>query len=628
MFDPRVQFDSEEAKQGARVVWNTINVGWANQAIADGLPLKHGCSPFVRGNILLRKPDLNFDYTQEELDEFIRCKYDILHFAEKYCKLVDQTGRMNSITLRKYQKRLLRSMQTNKFVIILSGRQIGKTTTTAIYILWKLIFHKEERVALLGDKLATAGENLNKIKAIMNNLPFFLKPGIQGYNKGSMSFDNGSSIFVGPCTKSSLVGKSLTCLYIDELDIPMANQSQELVEYALPTIAAIEKGQAIFSSTPSVGGIFKKIFFDAVEKNNNFKAEQVNWWEVPGRDITWKQEMLKMYGKDAFNTQFNCRFLSSTNTIFNEDFIEQLERSSSSFVEYAKLHDDAANLHVLDISFDFINATGKSIIAETEPIENFYIRKNADIDWQNDFIICASDLAEGIGNDDTIFNFFRVKIEPKNVGEAKREEVQESFDLFDAMVDQDVADFDDIFEDFNVSLEQVAIFRSNKHSLKTAAYFLRAIATKLCNPNRLKLSIEYNKYGEAFINYLTAENSKLEPVELETLATTTHRERTKVGIHLSAATKKLYVPMAKSDLETGRIAVSDPATVNQLKYFGMSKNGSYAASPGAKDDIVMTLVNLSAYIDKTNDDYLSFVEEAIDSKASSNDDDDFAFGSW
>jgi hypothetical protein len=61
-----------------------------------------------------------------------------------------------------------------------------------------------------------------------------------------------------------------------------------------------------------------------------------------------------------------------------------------------------------------------------------------------------------------------------------------------------------------------------------------------------------------------------------------------------------------------------------LTYFGKVKN-SYGASAGFKDDITMTLVNLSAYIDKSNEDYNSFVEDALDNKFGKDEDDD---ASW
>jgi hypothetical protein len=138
--------------------------------------------------------------------------------------------------------------------------------------------------------------------------------------------------------------------------------------------------------------------------------------------------------------------------------------------------------------------------------------------------------------------------------------------------------------------------------------------------------LEYNKYGESCINYLTAENSKLQSIDIENIARTTFGDRSKAGVHMSSATKKIYVPNAKADLETGRIDINEDITINQLSYFGTLKNGSYGAAQGFKDDIMMTIVGLSAYIEKTNEDYVSFVEDAIDAYFGVGNDDDY--GGW
>lgn len=613
MFDPRVQFATEEDQASARVIWNSVNVGWALDAISNGLPLKKGASPFFNNNIELRKADLNWAFTQEELDEFLRCKEDIIHFANTYCKLVDETGMSNFIKLRKYQKRILRAMQTKKYVIILSGRQIGKTTTTAIFLLWKLIFHRQESIALLGDKASTAIENLNKMKGILINLPFFLKPGVVVWNGGSVLFDNGSRVFTGPCRKSALVGKTLTCLYIDELDIPLANQSKELVEYALPTIAAVNTGQAIFSSTPSVGGIFKDLFTAAQEGRNKFFPIKVNWWEVPGRNIQWKQEMLNTYGKDAFNVQFNCRFLSSTQTIFNEDFIDMLERDQSNYVKYEHKYDDGEQFYVLPFAFDILNATGRNMLDQTEPIKDFLVRRDLNINWKQDYIIVTCDIAEGIGSDDTVHNFWKLCARKKAIVGADRDELLESSDILDFLSDaDDSVSFEDMFEDYEIWWEQIAMLKTNTANVKATSYFLRAFATKKMNRERFRISVEYNKYGESVLNYLTSDTAgKLEQIEFENIARTIVNEKSKAGVHLSSATKAIYVPNAKADLESGRIVVNEINTIDQLKYFGKVKN-SYAAAEGFKDDCVMTIVNLSAYIEKTNENYITFLEDAIE----------------
>lgn len=132
VFDPRSS-DAVEENDGAAVIWTTKSIELAYKAIKDGYSLRK--SPFYRGNINLRKPNLNFQYTEEELQEIIRCKQDIIYFANKYCYLKTETG-VRPIKLRPYQEKLLRHYQDNRFSIVCQSRQSGKCVvwTTIIQI--------------------------------------------------------------------------------------------------------------------------------------------------------------------------------------------------------------------------------------------------------------------------------------------------------------------------------------------------------------------------------------------------------------------------------------------------------------------------------------------------------------
>ena len=195
VYNPVAQFKSAEEKEAARVIWETASVQMAYAAVDQGLPLRS--NPWFFGNIALRKPGLLYRYTDIELREWLRCKYDIIYYANNYVTLLTPAGTRMHITLRPYQKRALRAYQRNKMVIQLTGRQVGKTTTAAIFLSWAVIFNRELNIAVLGDRLATSSENLNKTKDIINNLPFFMKPGVFVWNGGMVAFDNGCKIIIG-----------------------------------------------------------------------------------------------------------------------------------------------------------------------------------------------------------------------------------------------------------------------------------------------------------------------------------------------------------------------------------------------------------------------------------------------
>ena len=78
-----------------------------------------------RGNSELKKAGLRFEWTPELIKEYIRCKNDIIYFAEHYFHIITEEG-MSLIKLRDYQKEMILSMQNNRFTISNQSRQSGK----------------------------------------------------------------------------------------------------------------------------------------------------------------------------------------------------------------------------------------------------------------------------------------------------------------------------------------------------------------------------------------------------------------------------------------------------------------------------------------------------------------------
>ncbi len=109
-------------KEAERVVWTTSVINKAIDAITKGMPLK--ANPFIGKNTKLLKPNLLYKRTQEEMDDYIRCKLDPVYFATK-CFLMTPEG-LKPCKLRDYQEDYLRHLQNHRFSIWLACRQAGK----------------------------------------------------------------------------------------------------------------------------------------------------------------------------------------------------------------------------------------------------------------------------------------------------------------------------------------------------------------------------------------------------------------------------------------------------------------------------------------------------------------------
>lgn len=119
-----------------------------------------------------RQPNLNFSMTKDELMEAIKCKKNIVYFAETFCEIKSEDGRYHKITLRDYQKEALEKMVKGRYTILLQSRQTGKCITGQTKIRVQDP-NGEEYDILIGDLFTKQKFTLrNKIKSLLYKLLF------------------------------------------------------------------------------------------------------------------------------------------------------------------------------------------------------------------------------------------------------------------------------------------------------------------------------------------------------------------------------------------------------------------------------------------------------------------------
>ena len=63
---------------------------------------------------------------------------------------------------------------------------------------------------------------------------------------------------------------------------------------------------------------------DAENERNSYVPIEVHWSEVPGRDEKWKKETIKNTSESQFNTEFECEFLGSIDTLLSANRLKTL----------------------------------------------------------------------------------------------------------------------------------------------------------------------------------------------------------------------------------------------------------------------------------------------------------------
>lgn len=268
-----------------------------------------------KGNTLLKKANQNIEWTPALIQEWMKCSQDPIYFVETYMKIISLNKGLVNFEPYPYQRNMFKSFVDNRYTIVTTARQAGKSTTTCGFILWYIIFHSEKTVALLANKGETAREILGKVQLAYQHLPKWLQQGVKEWNKGSFVLENNSRVIASATSASAIRGYTINLLFIDEA--AHIENWDEFFTSVYPTISSGTDSKIILVSTPNGLNHFYSTWVNARENRNGYNPILVNWRDVPGRDEKWKTETLAGMNFDIekFNQEMECEFLGSSGTL-------------------------------------------------------------------------------------------------------------------------------------------------------------------------------------------------------------------------------------------------------------------------------------------------------------------------
>jgi hypothetical protein len=280
------------------------------------------------GNVNLKAAGVQLNFTESQIEEYMKCASDPIYFIESYCKIVTLDHGLQPFKLYECQRKKVKIIHENRKVILMEGRQQGKTTTSAAYILWYTLFQGSKTVSILANKATAAREVLYRYQLMYENLPIWLQQGVTTWNKGDIELENGSIVFTAATSTSGIRGKSVNLLYVDEAAIIPNNVAEQFFTSVYPTISAGETTKILLSSTPLGYNHFWKFWNDAEEERNGFVPLFIPYREIPGRTEAWAEEQRRLLGELKFNQEVLCKFLGSSLTLVAADTIAQLSPKS------------------------------------------------------------------------------------------------------------------------------------------------------------------------------------------------------------------------------------------------------------------------------------------------------------
>jgi hypothetical protein len=290
---------------------------------------------------------------------------------------------------------------------------------------------------------------------------------------------------------------------------------------------------------------------------------------------TWKEEAIKdIGGEDAFNQEYGLRFINSSKSLLSESIIDELLKGKKNYVfEQIPEFDRKLKFNYSDLKW----VDDESFI----PL----MRK----DYK---IIISVDISEGLGQDYSVINIFKISQKPKELIEIQKASYKSISDFF--------------------RLEQIGIYRSNIISVKQLAELLYMIVFEYLNPDNVKIVLELNNYGNTllaemphvfdgnnnygssvFFRYKHRSDSNEEKIGL------------KVGDNKNLMVKDYQdLMMRKGFLITNEDNIREITTF--VKHVTTAGNIKYAADVG-HDDCVMTIVNSTTVFNKY--EYKEMVED-------------------
>jgi len=276
------------------------------------------------GNPNLKKANVAQNWTKKELVEYQKCMDSPQYFIENYVKIVSLDEGLVPFKMYDFQKEMVGTFHNNRFTICKLPRQSGKSTVMISYLLHYALFNASVNIAILANKAATARDLLSRLQLAYEHLPKWLQQGVMSWNKGSLELENGSKILASSTSASAVRGGSYNIIFLDEFAYVPSNVAEQFFSSVYPTISSGKTTKVMIVSTPHGMNMFYKLWVDAEEQRNEYIPIEVHWSEVPGRDEAWKEQTIKNTSQAQFNTEFECEFLGSIDTLIAPYKLKQL----------------------------------------------------------------------------------------------------------------------------------------------------------------------------------------------------------------------------------------------------------------------------------------------------------------
>ncbi len=284
---------------------------------------------------------LNSLPAEKQIEEVIKCAKNFFYFCHRYVKILHPKFGTIPFVLYKYQRRVIKEYEANRFNMISKFRQGGLSTVSVLWGLWKCMFQKDQQIYFLSktDREAlVAGDIARKA---MDNLPYWMyDKNSADITKHEKSFnDIGSKICF--YTPEAARGKSATYIMIDEA--AFIDNMSEHWKAMYPVIAAGGNVE-IISTVNGLGNWYEETYHEAQSGKNFFNIIDLDYWEHPlYANPKWAEESRVNLGEKGWQQEILRDFLGSGDTYISSTVISKFDKAAKSIMPVRTVFSKWAN---------------------------------------------------------------------------------------------------------------------------------------------------------------------------------------------------------------------------------------------------------------------------------------------
>jgi hypothetical protein len=221
---------------------------------------------------------------EQILLEYAKCVNDTPYALKTYLQTYDNTqSKYVPLELFNDQVTLVQDYDNAEENIALKYRQAGVSTVTSAWASKRLVFAKKskpEKILIIANKLDTAVEMANKVRAFVEQWPSWLGVGFSPEKNAARHFKltNGCEVKAVATSKDALRGYTPTILIFDEAAYIDADE-----DFWSACMASLSTGgKVIVISTPNgFDPIYYSIYSQAIKGMNDFKITEMFWFRDP-----------------------------------------------------------------------------------------------------------------------------------------------------------------------------------------------------------------------------------------------------------------------------------------------------------------------------------------------------------